>query len=444
MTPARKTIELMVFATLLSERFKYVADLVLARHLGLKLVLTNHWDTFRQHAGPKLNYSPQWASDAVNIAPFGLLERHSVVRPEPAFFETFDWRGAKAFARVWTKADLPFDLLSAVFFLVSRFEEYLPFEADAHGRFPARASFAHQAGFLRLPLVDHWSRELGETLEAKFPSLILQTPTYSFLPTLDIDNAFAFRNKGLARMLGATANDLARRDWAKAASRLAAVARLRRDPYDTYELQDRLHGERQLQPLYFFLLNDKGRFDRGLPPESRRFQRFVRRLAERHEVGLHPSYASNSSLQKLREEKELLERILRRPVEKSRQHFLMLRFPETYTQLLGVGILHDFSMGYADALGFRAGTSHSFHFFNLLLNKKTELLVHPFPVMDVTLRNYLALDATQAAEELEGLLRFVKELNGTFISLWHNESLSNEGHWSGWLEVYEQMLETAR
>jgi hypothetical protein len=44
--------------------------------------------------------------------------------------------------------DLPFDPLAATFYLVSRYEEYLPFIPDEHGRFPAKQSFAFSNGFL--------------------------------------------------------------------------------------------------------------------------------------------------------------------------------------------------------------------------------------------------------------------------------------------------------
>jgi len=37
----------------------------------------------------------------------------------------------------------------------------------------------------------------------------------------------------------------------------------------------------------------------------------------------------------------------------------------------------------------------------------------------------------------------VKKVNGTFISLWHNESLSEKWRWKGWRIVYDRLLEYA-
>jgi len=98
-------------------------------------------------------------------------------------------------------------------------------------------------------------------------------------------------------------------------------------------------------------------------------------------------------------------------------------------------------MGFASLTGFRAGTCTAFNFFDLSKNQQTELIVHPFQVMDVSLKNYLHLNPQKAWQLIEELMLEVKNVNGTFISLWHNESLRDSGQWLGWREVFEQILE---
>jgi hypothetical protein len=41
------------------------------------------------------------------------------------------------------------------------------------------------------------------------------------------------------------------------------------------------------------------------------------------------------------------------------------------------------------------------------------------------------------------MIKEIKAVNGTFISLWHNESLSNDKRWIGWHQVYEEMIKEA-
>jgi hypothetical protein len=61
--------------------------------------------------------------------------------------------------------------------------------------------------------------------------------------------------------------------------------------------------------------------------------------------------------------------------------------------------------------------------------------------MDVSLKNYLQLPPEQALELIVELMNEVKQVNGTFISLWHNESLGNSRQWQGWSGVFEKILE---
>lgn len=81
----------------------------------------------------------------------------------------------------------------------------------------------------------------------------------------------------------------------------------------------------------------------------------IKRIADFSLVGIYPSFASNLKVDILKEEVSRLENIQKREVLFSRQHFLKLSLPATYNRLLSLGIYEDYTMGYASALGFRAG-----------------------------------------------------------------------------------------
>ena len=63
--------------------------------------------------------------------------------------------------------------------------------------------------------------------------------------------------------------------------------------------------------------------------------------------------------------------------------------------------------------------------------------------MEGTLRDYMNIEANEAMDVIKPLIDEVKAVNGTFISLWHNESLSNAKRWVGWHKVYENMIREA-
>ena len=161
-------------------------------------------------------------------------------------------------------------------------------------------------------------------------------------------------------------------------------------------------------------------------------------------IGIHPSYGSNTNFTKLPKEIKRLEGITKREVTKSRQHFLKLTLPETYNQLADLGIIEDYTMGYASAIGFRASICSVFTFYNLDTESVLPIKIYPFAVMDATLLYYLELSPQASLIQISELIEEVKNVNGTFISLWHNDTFSNHKQWEGWQSVYTEMVKVAK
>ena len=61
--------------------------------------------------------------------------------------------------------------------------------------------------------------------------------------------------------------------------------------------------------------------------------------------------------------------------------------------------------------------------------------------MDATLKYYLNLHPNEALANIQTIIDEIKNVNGHFISVWHNETWSDYKEWSGWSSLYEQMLE---
>ncbi|MFM7054505.1 MAG: hypothetical protein ACKOX7_07175, partial [Bacteroidota bacterium] len=84
-----------------------------------------------------------------------------------------------------------------------------------------------------------------------------------------------------------------------------------------------------------------------------------------------------------------------------------------------------------------------FYFYDLDNEQVTSLRIHPFAVMDATLKYYMRIKPEEAMDHIRPVIREVRQVNGDFISLWHNESLSENKIWAGWRDVYRQMVEEA-
>jgi hypothetical protein len=422
-----------------SPRLEYIVQTLFREFAGLDPAITTSEEEFRQFAEAKIGYGG--VPDGINpfIPACGLLFETGTEAARP-YFE--DKGGMQVlFPTALTDAFIPFDLFAASFWLLSRYEEYQSFTADKHGRFPSSKSLMQQSGLLEVPLVNLWLNHLLTKLTSVFPGFRPGSPVYTFIPTFDIDSAWAFRHKPFLRQLGGVVRSLLTGRTKSFIHRIRVLLHLEKDPFDTYPLIRSIH-DRVEKPIFFMLVGARGRYNKNANPRNLQFRWLVYDLARFGRVALHPSYHAGDSARMLLSEKEVLERITGQPVSMSRQHFLRFRLPGTYRRLLNTGIQQDFSMGFADRPGFRAGACSPFRFYDLEKEESTPLQVYPVTVMDGTLRDYMNLTPKEATRIITHLSRVVRDLGGTFISLWHNESLGETGRWKGWSEVYRELVAT--
>jgi hypothetical protein len=433
--------QLLVYTHKITNRARYMFRLYFREMMGLELSVTDDAAKFIAHEGPKLSYTSQALSNEVFCYARHLLFETGISEQNISVFE---WEGNKVFFATGKTSAFPFDPFAAGFYLLSRYEEYLPHIRDKIDRFDAKNSLAYQHGFLCLPVVDQWAILLRNKLAEKYPALEFRKKEYSFIPTIDIDNAYAYRQKGMMRTMGGYVKALLEFDFEDIRTRTRVLLRLQKDPYDTYDYQLELQKKYALKPLYFFLVGDYGVNDKNLSTQNRRFRELIRHISDYADVGVHPSFGSNREPARLQMEIARLKNILHRDITRSRQHFLMLKFPNTYRNLLERDITDDYSMGFANEVGFRAGTCSPFNFYDLDFESETSLRIHPFAAMDATLNLYMNLSPEAAVQKVKELVDETRKVGGVFISLWHNETLSDEKQWKGWRAVYEEIIRIAR
>lgn len=355
----------------------------------------------------------------------------------------FHWDKTPCFFNAGSKSVIPFDIFSASFYLISRYEEYLPHVKDQFERFTAEQSLAYKYRFLEKPLVDVWAYKLLEKIQEKFPDYQYKTRAYNFISTIDVDNAYAYKYKSLVRSTGGFVKDFFELRLRNIWDRFVVITNIRKDPYNTFDTILKLKKEVGVQTVFFFLIADYTTFDTNVSAAKSKFRLLIKNVADYAIVGLHPSYFSMKDEALLKKEKERLEGITNTPMEKSRQHYLRFSLPETYQNLIDLEIKEDHSMGYASCVGFRASTCTPFYFYDLDFEIQTPLKVVPFALMDTTLNDYMGLTPKQSLDKIRDLKNEVKAVNGTFVTLFHNESLSDYLRWKGWKKVYESMLKIA-
>ena len=431
---------LNIFSNQLSPRLLYTLDVIFRDILGTTFTITTNSKEFDKYQGPKIAYSDQSFPNAFSIKPIDLLFESGIREVDIEVDRTSEI--PRLFSHKKT-ADINFDVFSATFYLVSRYEEYLPHRTDKHDRYMHTESIAWRYGFLMKPVVNHWVLELANALKEKFPSFQYLQPQFTFTPTFDVDDAYFLKNQPFSKQILSLLGSLKKGDKKLLKEKWKILTSDFLDPYDTFEASIMELMQENIRPIFFVLMGNYGGFDNAIDADNLKFRGVIKAIADYCDIGIHPSYASNLDESLLENEIQELNEILHRPIVKSRQHYLKIKLPGTYQKLINKDIKEDYSMAYAGFPGFRASIATPYYFYDLDYEKKTNLLIYPTSLMDGTLKNYLKLSTTEAEEWIIQIIQEIKNVNGTFISLWHNNSISDFGEWEGWQAVYRFMIKNS-
>lgn len=423
-----------IYSTYDAPRLRYIADIILGDILGLKWEVVT--DKRKLGKNPVINYSNDKLSGSFKIIPESLLFETGISQKQITISE---WKGLPVFFQTSSESDLPFDIFAASFFLVSRYEEYLEFKPDIHGRFPSSSSVAWKYGFLNKPVVDLWARELAKTLLKKFPNLVFIRNEYKALLTIDTDEAFAYRGKNIFRSLGSFFNDK-NADQKNVNEKYRIISKTEKDPFDVFDYIIESIEKNGADARFFFPVGDSSKFDKNPSWKNDEYRTLINKVAEKFITGLHPSYSAGGDGAMITTEANRLKSIVHKEIQSGRFHYLRLFMPGSYNHTLDAGISEDYSMGYPDEPGFRAGIARPYIYYNVLEDKRTTLKIIPFQVMDSTLFNYKKLEPGNAKELILKLIKETRNAGGLFVSIWHNTSLLENESGKKWREVFEFMI----
>ncbi len=426
---------MIIFTSNITNRIKYVFDFILEQQLGITFSFVTNKEEFVKAIGAKINYSEIQINDAINIVPHYLLQEEFV---QPLNIETILYKEINC-PFVVQNGDLSFDIFSAIFYLITRYEEYLPHQQNQYGQFKAEDSFAFKNGFLHLPIVDIWIEELKNLLLNKFSELIFKQKIFTPQFTYDIDTAYAFKGKPFLKNIALIGKDIFTLNFTNFKNRINSITNSNKDIYDTYN--EIITANKNLpKPIFFFLVGDAHTYNKNLPWNSKTIQKLINFLIEKVIIGLHPSYETPRNKKLIAEEKNRLEHLTGTEITFSRQHYLRYYMPTTFNCLLENGITNDYTIGYTEKPGFRASTCNNFYFFDLVQNKTTTLLLYPVTFMEGTFAEDLNLKPNEALPKILHLINEVKKVNGNFICIWHNHTLSDYGFWKGWKDLHNAII----
>jgi hypothetical protein len=168
----------LIYSSTITPRLQYIAEFSGTGTIGKPFEITDKLDYYQHHDGFKINYSSEKIDDnEFWIRPCPLLFEEKITEQS---IRCFDLDGTKFFFK--TQGDFPFDIFAAAFYLLSRYEEYLPHKKDVYGRYAHENSLAFKEGFLNQPLINQWLQLFKKQLRNKFSSLTSHSPHSPFFP----------------------------------------------------------------------------------------------------------------------------------------------------------------------------------------------------------------------------------------------------------------------
>jgi hypothetical protein len=414
----------------------------LGRRAGASGEFLAHWRVNVEESSVTLR--PSADSDASVVFPYDPAKsvRFSALRTAPAvrygwmatsgedlrsrvadfavLFEDAPQKSSALFTRTGPQAfRCEADILTSALWTLGRFEELQPHTADEHGRFPADACAAFKAGCLERPIVDEYGLALQDVLTHLLPAWKPVKREFRVKLSHDIDlTGLPFRFTTTVghvyprRIPQAFLRDLLALGNAALPAYLEAIVRTAR-----------ISQSRGLQSAFYWQTTAPSSWDAGYDIEDTRIRNVIERLtAHGFEMGLHPGYSTFGSLERLQEEVARIRRVIGEGPIGGRQHYLRWR-PATWKAWEDAGLAYDSTVGFADAMGFRAGTCIPYRPWLFDEERESRILEIPLVVMDCTPVRYMNLDDAETLRRIDRLIRRCKAVGGVFTLLWHNASV---------------------
>lgn len=420
-------MQIVIYTFEVTNRLNYVLDFIFVQYFGLDYYLETDIVIFKKKTSITnflcINYSNEYFNDCININSENLLFEKDI-HTQKIFISKIETLPI-LFPSDKLDISFPFDIFAAIFYLISRYEEYLPHEQDEHGRYCSHNSILSNPIFNFSPIVEQWLDFFKLELLKKQPLLIFKKHQFSKLFTFDIDNAFQYKH----------------RNWLKHPPNIfkSEVRNVlfgkQKDKYNTFDEIFQFCNQLSHKPYFFYLLNDSGKRNSNVSPNAFALFQIINNCKD-YNIGIHSSYHFSETI--LENEIKLLSKIVNNRVINARQHFLKISFPDYFRILSNQAITKDFSLGYPNISGCRAGTTQAFLFFDIINDRQTTLWIHPFVFMDATYQYYIHDDSTTIQQKVEKLLDEIQSINGNFVSLFHNDLLLDNLSFKKILKFIEQ------
>lgn len=321
----------------------------------------------------------------------------------------------------------PLDIVAAAFVMLSRWEEIRRAgPLDSHGRARAIDTLAYRQNFLYRPILDDWAMVLRRWLEFLDPGWLAKPSQFRVEVTHDLDHLQRFPTPWrIARSAGA---ELVLRSHSPLATLRTVVSgidgflHVQTDPYfKAIGRQLDISESLGLRGSFNVMTARKSAHDEGYELTRPPYRDLLKAILDRgHRVGWHPGYRAADESSLFDAEKTRMDGIMGTGGYGGRHHYLRWTAGKSWEQWENHGLAYDSSVGYADEVGYRCGTSHPFPCFSSTQQRQLTIVEEPLVIMDCALeivaRKHRKPPRTIALE----LLSRARTVGGAPAVLYHN------------------------
>lgn len=340
-----------------------------------------------------------------------------------------------------------FDIIMSAFFLLSCQEEYMSNKRDKWERFLAEYSQRGKPQ-IGIPVVNYYKEILAYAISQVSNELEMHDVTNETLTVSlshDVDNVYSRGTYNIVRRFYRGIRRTCEGNFPEAKKEMLSLFNhvINKKSDWNFENYMKLENDHKFKSTFNFLGGKRiGRYAAHYKIEN--LGGVIKKLdGGGWEIGSHFSFYNIDDPDKLLNEKKRLEDLLGKQVKGGRSHYLKFKVPSTWRKLEKAGFQYDSSLGYPDALGFRAGIAYPFRPYDLENDKVLNIVEVPLVIMDRTLINQYGRNVERAWKEIKKILDTTKECGGFIGILWHQYML-NETEFPGMKKLYLTLLDYLR
>lgn len=408
-----------------TSRVRYIFQHFFKSYTYHSVSFTDTLDTFIAHSGPKMSYTFQPLGNEFFIQAHPFLFQQGLEQIE---IEIEYWEDCPAFFKCTEPSHLPFDIFAASFYMLSRYEEYLPHIKDKWGRFVGKQSLAGKNNFLEIPVVDIWMERFFSSFNSFFKEIEIKKSNFQFQTVMEVPEAYAYLCKSILRSAVELFLDFFRFRFSAIFDRFSVLFGFQKDPFEVFDEWIFLHRKLQLSTTLLFLMSNPSEMDRNISIFNTRFKQKIKSISDYVRVSLLASFQSIKNHAEILIEQQRLQQLTHKPTNDIRQHFGVIQFPDSFREFAAKGFQRDFSLHFYDCIGFRAGTITPFYFYDIGQEQKTPLELIPIGIYHKVLSAQFSI--RKARRCLEANIALHKRLGIPFTLLVSNSFMDNRKPWN--------------